>query len=409
MFKNAIDITKLYLKTTYSERSVLIFQLIMPLVFTFLIGQAIGGFGPGGSSSTTVTWTLAVANEDEGSLGEALLENLAADPTLEVLAVTAVSLPNTVENEEAEAGLHIPANFSQELQDGRSPSLDFYSDPENVQQVQPVEQAVLGAMSRLSGSVTAASVSQNVAAELGLFELGVAETDYYETAVSTAQTQWQTPPVVIQVNEDEIIVDSNEIIPQGLNQSSPGMMAMFATFGMIGGAAVMIQERQSGTLRRLLVMPISKGSILLGKLLGILLTGLLQMTLLIVVAALFFDVPWGNSPAALAVIVFAFALAITSLSMMMAALTKTLAQANALGTVIVLSISALGGAWWPLDIVPGWMQTIGRFSPMSWAMDGFQDIITRGLGMTAVLPEAGVLLAFTVIFLFIGVWRFQYE
>jgi ABC-2 type transport system permease protein len=95
--------------------------------------------------------------------------------------------------------------------------------------------------------------------------------------------------------------------------------------------------------------------------------------------------------------------------MMMAALTKTSAQANALGTVIVLSISALGGAWWPLEIVPGWMQTVGRLSPMSWAMDGFQDIITRGQGMTAVLPEVGVLLAFAVVFLFIGIWRFRYE
>ncbi len=410
MFKKALDITKLYLKTTYSERSVLIFQLIMPLVFTFLIGQAIGGFGPGeSSSSTTVTWTLAVANEDVGSLGATLMENLAADPTLEIMEVTGNALPTTVENEEAEAGLLIPTNFSDELQAGSSLALDFYSDPANVQQVQPVEQAVLGAVSQLTGSISSATISRDVAKELGLFELGVDEAGYFETAVATAQTQWQNPPVAIQVNEDEIAVDSNDIIPQGINQSSPGMMAMFATFGMIGGAAVLIQERQSGTLRRLVVMPITKGSILLGKLLGILLVGLVQMTLLIVVAALFFDVPWGNSPVALAIVVFAFALAITSLSMMMAALTKTLAQANALGTVIVLSISALGGAWWPLDIVPGWMQTIGRFSPMSWAMDGFQDIITRGLGVTAVLPEAAVLLAFAAVFLTIGIWRFRYE
>lgn len=409
MFKKALDITKLYLKTTYSERSVLIFQLIMPLVFTFLIGQAIGGFGPGESSSTTVTWTLAVANEDAGSLGATLMENLAADPTLEIMEVTGNALPTTVENEEAEAGLLIPNNFSDELQAGSSLALDFYSDPANVQQVQPVEQAVLGAVSQLTGSISSATISRDVAKELGLFELGVDEAGYFETAVATAQTQWQNPPVAIQVNEDEITVDSNDIIPQGINQSSPGMMAMFATFGMIGGAAVLIQERQSGTLRRLVVMPITKGSILLGKLLGILLVGLVQMTLLIVVAALFFDVPWGNSPVALAIVVFAFALAITSLSMMMAALTKTLAQANALGTVIVLSISALGGAWWPLDIVPGWMQTIGRFSPMSWAMDGFQDIITRGLGITAVLPEAAVLLAFAAVFLTIGIWRFRYE
>ncbi|MBK7895757.1 MAG: ABC transporter permease [Candidatus Promineifilaceae bacterium] len=409
MFKNTLDITKLYLKTTYSERGVLISQLIMPLVFIFLIGQAIGGFGPGGSSSTNVTWTLAVANEDAGELGANLVDLLDADPTLEITAVSPPEIATTVENEEAEAGLLIPANFSEELQAGNSLALDFYSDPANVQFVQPVESAVLAAMSQLTGSVSSAAISRDVAAELGLFELGVDEAGYFETAVANAQTEWQAPPVTIQVSEDEIVTDSNTIIPQGMNQSSPGMMAMFATFGMIGGAAVLIQERQSGTLRRLLVMPINKGSIIIGKMLGILLAGLLQMSLLIVVSAVAFDVPWGNSPAALVIMVLTFALAITSLGMMMAALTKTLAQANALGTVIVLSISALGGAWWPLEIVPDWMQTVGRISPMSWAMDGFQDIITRGLGVTAVLPEIGVLLAFTVVFLFVGIWRFRYE
>jgi linearmycin/streptolysin S transport system permease protein len=412
MFKNALDITKLYLKITYSQRGVLLSQLVMPLIFTFLIGQATAGFGPDGSS-TTVTWTLAVANEDVGNLGAALVENLAADPTLEIVEVTAVSLPTavatTVENEEADAALHIPADFSQQVTSGNGPALDFYSDPANVRQVQPVEQAVLVALSKLNGSVTAAVISRDVAAALGLFELGVDEEGYFETAVSTAQAKWENPPVAVQVNEDEIIINSEEIIPQGINQSSPGMMAMFATFGMMGGAVLLIQERQAGTLRRLLVMPIHKGSIILGKLLGILLTGLLQMVLLIGVAALFFDVPWGNSPLALAIIVLAFALAITSLSMMMAAVTKTLAQANALGTIIVLSIAALGGAWWPLEIVPDWMQLVGRFSPISWAMAGFQDIITRGLDVTAVLPEAGVLLAFAALFLSIGIWRFQYE
>ncbi|MCP4417482.1 MAG: ABC transporter permease, partial [Chloroflexi bacterium] len=211
MFKNALDITKLYLKTTYSERGVLISQLLMPLVFTFLIGQAIGGFGPDGSSSTTVTWTLAVANEDTGGLGAALVENLAADPTLEIVEATAVSLPTTIENEEAEAALHIPADFSQQLSAGNKPALDFYSDPANVRQVQPVEQAVLSGVGRLDGSVTAASISRNVANELGLFELEVDETAYFETAVSNAQSQWENPPVAIQINEDEIIVNSDDI------------------------------------------------------------------------------------------------------------------------------------------------------------------------------------------------------
>ncbi len=407
MFKKALDITWLYLKMTYSSRSILIFQLLLPVLFTFMVGQGTGGFD--GPSSTTVTWPLAVANEDNGRLGTALVETLSADPNLEVITVAASEAETAVTDDDAVAALIIPADFSQQLANGRQPALDFYSDPADVQEVQPVEQAVLSAASQLGGAVTAASLSRDVAAELGLFAQDVTEADYFAAAVAEAQTAWQNPPTAVQINEDEIVVTTDNVIPQGINQSSPGMMAMFATFTMVGGAVVLLEERQAGTLRRLLVMPIRKSTILLGKLLGILVSGIIQTLILILFGALAFGVPWGSAPLALAVMVLAFSLAITALGLMFAALTKTLAQANALSTIVVLSIAALGGAWWPLDIVPGWMQTLGRLSPISWAMDGFHDIITRGLGVTAVLPEAGILLAFTAVFLAVGVWRFRYE
>lgn len=407
MFKKALDITWLYLKMTYSSRSILIFQLLLPVLFTFMVGQGTGGFD--GPSSTTVTWPLAVANEDSGRLGAALVEMLSADPNLEVTTIAASEVETAVTTDEAVAALIIPADFSEQLANGRQPALDFYSDPADVQQVQPVEQAVLSAASQLGGAVTAASLSRDVAAELGLFAQDVTEANYFAAAVAEAQTAWQNPPTAVQVNEDEIVVTTENVIPQGINQSSPGMMAMFATFTMVGGAVVLLEERQAGTLRRLLVMPIRKSTILLGKLLGILVSGIIQTLILILFGALAFGVPWGSAPLALAVMVVAFSLAITALGLMFAALTKTLAQANALSTIVVLSIAALGGAWWPLDIVPGWMQTLGRLSPISWAMDGFHDIITRGLGVTAVLPEAGILLAFTAVFLAVGVWRFRYE
>ncbi|MEM7336489.1 MAG: ABC transporter permease [Chloroflexota bacterium] len=404
MFQTIIHIAANYLKRTYSSPAVLIFQLLMPLLFTFLIGQAIGGQGGSGSSSTTVEWTLPVVNEDEGVFGDTLAEILDNDPAIEVVLMdldTAVSL---VESEEHRAAVRIPANFSSDLLSETEPVIDFYSNPEDAAVVQPIEQVVIGGMSQLYGFVAVANVSITVANET--IEIPN-EAEYFETAVGLAQEKWEIPPTALQVNEDEIIVDSS--IPTGINQSSPGMMAMFATFGMIGGAAAMVQEREEGTLRRLVVMPIRKGSIILGFMLGILLTGLVQMAILIIAGDLFFGVAWGNSPFALALVSLAFALAITSLGMFMAALVRTAAQINGMSTLIVLSIAALGGAWWPLDIVPSWMQVVGRFSPISWAMDGFHDVITRGLGLTAVLPEVGMLLIFTAVFLLIGISRFQYE
>lgn len=408
MIRNILDIMLHYLRLTYSERSTLIFQIAMPLLFTFLIGQATGGFGSN-TSSASVSWTLAVANEDVGVLGALLVESVAADPAVDVAPVAANTAVTQIENGAATAVLIIPANFSETVLAGQGVALDFYSDPGNIRNVQPVAEAVKAALAQVEGYVKSAAVSTAVADELGLFAQGVDPHSFRMEALAEAQITWNRPPIVVQVNEDEMIVANENLIANGTNQSSPGMMAMFVTFSMTGGAAVLIQERRWGTLRRLAVMPVRKSSIIGGKLLGILTAGIAQMFLLILAGMLLFGVAWGNAPAALAIMVISFALAISSLGLMMAALVKTTAQANALSTILVLSMSALGGAWWPLEIVPGWMQMVGQLSPIYWAMHGFQDMITRNLGVTAVLPEAMVLLAFAALFLAIGIWRFKYE
>jgi ABC-2 type transport system permease protein len=387
----------------------LIFQLAMPLLFTFLIGQAIGDFGGSSNSSTTVIWTLTVANEDEGELGTLLLNQLQADPVLDVREVAGETAVTQVENEEAEAALIIPPNFSARLLAADGVALDIYSDPANNQTVQPIAEAIKGAATQLQGSLQAVAVSEQSAKALGLFTEDEDTTAYQLVAIAAAEAAWQQPPVAVQVNEDEIIIATENTIPTGVNQTSPGMMAMFVTFGMIGGAAVLVQERQWGTLRRLAIMPIGKSSIIGGKLLGIVAAGIGQMLILIVAGAVLFGVGWGNSPPALLLMIVTFAFAMSALSMMMAALVKTVSQANALGTILVMSMAALGGAWWPLEIVPDFMQAIARLSPIYWAMNGFHDIITRGLGLTAVLPDAAVLVGFTAVFLFIGIWRFKFE
>jgi ABC-2 type transport system permease protein len=77
--------------------------------------------------------------------------------------------------------------------------------------------------------------------------------------------------------------------------------------------------------------------------------------------------------------------------------------------ILMYSIAALGGAWWPSEIMPAWMQGVAKAVPTYWAMQGFSNIITRGLGLQAVLPQAAALVVFGGLFLVVGVRRFRYE
>ena len=403
MLKNIVDIAVLYLKMTYRSRGVLVTQLLMPLLFTYLIGLANSGFdGDGGPS----TWSVLVADRDNGLLGAALIERLEADPSLSVQAMAEEAAIGAVEEGDVAAALVIPADFSQTLLANRPVDVAFYVDPSEAES-QLAAAAVAAAASQVSGSVSAANTAGRVYDQLGLFDAGIDREAFYDEALAQAQTAWETPSVMVE-SQPEMHLEA-AAIPSGINQSSPGMTVMFAMFLMLGGSAVLIQEREQGTLRRLLVMPIHRASVMLGKMLGIYSAGIVQMAILIGLGALLFGVAWGRSPLALALVVLSFGLAITGLGIMIAALARTYAQANALGTIVVLAAASLGGAWWPLDIVPQWLQTAGRLTPVAWAMAGFHDIVTRGLAVTAVLPEVGVLLAFAVLFLFVGVARFSYE
>jgi ABC-2 type transport system permease protein len=195
--------------------------------------------------------------------------------------------------------------------------------------------------------------------------------------------------------------------PTGFSQSSPGMLVTFGLASIMASAITLLLERQSGTLRRLMTAPLTRSAVMGGKLGGVMTAGVLQAAILIAAGALFFRVNWGQAPLALAVMVLAFAFSVSGLGMLIAGLAKTYAQANALSQILTYSTAALGGAWWPIDVVPEWMQRVAQITPAYWAMKGFQDIIVRGQGMPAILPTAAVLALMGVVFLAIGLSRFK--
>jgi ABC-2 type transport system permease protein len=195
--------------------------------------------------------------------------------------------------------------------------------------------------------------------------------------------------------------------PTGFSQSSPGMLVTFGLASIMAGAITLLLERQSGTLRRLMTAPLTRWAVMGGKLGGVMAAGVLQAAILIAAGALAFRVNWGQAPLALAIMVVAFVFSVSGLGMLIAGVARSYAQANALSQILTYSAAALGGAWWPIDIVPGWMARVAMITPTYWAMRGFQDIIVRELGVAAVLPSAAALVAMGALFLAIGLSRFK--
>ncbi len=408
MLRKISTIAFLYIKTTYASRTTLIFSIAMPLLFTFVIGQAMQGFAPG---TPAESWPLLVADADESDLSANLLARLEANPAVRVEMTDRDTALAALEADEAIAALVIPAGFGEGLASGGSADLEFHQNVDRLTRAQILAQAVDAASAELSGSLAIAELSARVAENVGLFEGASpeAQASYQRAAFTEAESEWASgAPVAVQTKAVTRLEDAPDV-PLGAAQSSPGMLVMYALFFTFGGGTTLLAERDEGTLRRLLVMPMHKGTMMTGKLLGIFLGALIQMGIMIVAGQFVFNVSWGQSPAALTLLLLAYGFAGTTLGLMVAALARTLAQANAMSTIVVMALASLGGAWWPIEIVPAWMRQLALALPTGWAMRGFHDIITRGLGVSAVLLETGVLAAFGLAFLLIGVWRFRYE
>ncbi|GAB4532097.1 MAG: linearmycin resistance permease LnrN [Anaerolineales bacterium] len=387
-----------YLKQNFSSRSVLIFTILMPIVFTFVLAVAMQGLGPDDSPAR---WILLLADEDHSPQSAALIHNFQADAALEVIAAPAGELASRVDAGEAPVALEIPAGFGASLLNDDTADLNLYRSAQNILDAQVVEEAVSAAVSALEGTRNTAGIAVQAADAMGA-EIALPQ------AFGQAADLWATAAPLEGRAEGVTRLRESEI-PLGAAQSSPGMMVMYVLFLTFGGGTSLLEERERGTLRRLLVMPLRKRTLLGGKLLGIFLSALAQMTLMVLVGRFALGVNWGQSPLALTVMLLAYAFCGTALGIMVAALARTAAQADGLSTVTVMAISALGGAWWPIEITPAWMQSLARAFPTYWGMQGFHDIVSRGLGLSAVLPEAGVLLAFGLGFLTVGLWRFRWE
>lgn len=142
---------------------------------------------------------------------------------------------------------------------------------------------------------------------------------------------------------------------------------------------------------------------------GFFLIGFIQFMILIIFGQFILRVNWGNSPIGVLLLTISYVLSVTGIGTLLSVFVRTSAQAGAFAVLISIVTSMFGGAWWPIEIVPKFMQNVARFTPQYWAINGFNKIITRGFGTMAILPNFYVLIIFSIVTLFFAVMLFKFE
>ena len=167
-------------------------------------------------------------------------------------------------------------------------------------------------------------------------------------------------------------------------------------------------ERDMGTLRRLRIAPISPVAILIGKTLPFFILSLAQTIILMISGRLLFGMSWGPQPWLLIPIMLCTSAAATALGLMFSTLAKTESQVSSFGNLILLSSAGISGCLVPRAWMPPMSQQISLLTPHAWALDAYNELLTKELPSIAIIGQScGMLLLFSTAFFAVGLYRFR--
>ena len=383
----------------FASRSELLFFIVLPIVFTFLLA----GGTPSGDEDPRIG--LLVVDESKTSISQQIVEELEHSTAILPEVVTREEAQVLFDNRRASAVFIIPAGIDIESLQSGSAQVELLQQPNNLDAT-VAERAVLTAIRRVSSSISAA---QNAVSQRETIQPFVSETEkqaYLESALALAQSIQNDAPERVTVVEG-FTEDQVEYDPRA--NTSAGQLITWVFIPLFGISALFAYERQQGTLRRLLTTPTNKATFLLGTISGQVVLALVQMLLLVGFGIVAMKLNWGREPMALSVILLTSALAAAAFGTTLGTLIKTEGQASGLSVMFGMVFALLGGCWYPMELFPAAVQNVVKILPTTWAMQGMLDLVLHGRGLMEILPEVGVLLGFAVIFFTIGVWRFRYE
>jgi ABC-type multidrug transport system permease subunit len=218
-------------------------------------------------------------------------------------------------------------------------------------------------------------------------------------------------PAVTLPGPIEIEESSATGAPRRLNtfdQNVPGFSVTFLLLGMLLGVSLaLLDERDWGTFERLRSMPTPFSIVLVSKLLSRVLVGLTQMALLFALGRAAFGISLGPQPWALVLPTAGIVFAGTAFGLVVAACAATREAVLPLGSIVIVTMAAVGGCWWPIDLEPSWMRSVALAFPTTWAMAAYNDLMIRRQSLQAALWPTTVLFGYGSLYLIVGLWLFH--
>lgn len=188
----------------------------------------------------------------------------------------------------------------------------------------------------------------------------------------------------------------------------PGIIGILLTLTMqMITAMAIVRERERGTLEQLVVTPISRMGLMLGKVLPFAIVGYVQMSVVLLLGYFVFDVPIRGSLALLYAVTSFFIIASLGFGLLVSTLVRTQVQAMQLSFFFIMPTILLSGFMFPRDAMPQFAKWLGGIFPITYYLEVVRSILLKGVGLNAIWPQVLILAAFAVALVTLSAVRFH--
>ena len=362
--KRILDIGHTDLRLFLKHKSAYVWLFAMPLAFVYFMGFA--NHGPGKPYNRTPP--VLVENADTNFLSQIFLDELSSQN---------MWLLDPTNRETAARVIRIPADFTGKVLRQEQSKVQFLRhDASDEADAALIEVRLVRALIAMNGHLLEAATATNPPGAL--------------TEAKLRAVMARPNPVSLNAK-----FAGRKPVPSGFNFSLPGNLVMYLMMNLlIFGGATVAAERRNGVIKRLMVHPVTRLELVMGKIYGLMLLGVVQIVFFLAVGKFLFHVNLGANLPAVTLTLLVFAWVAGSLGVLVGSLVAEHDRVAGICVLASLLMAALGGCWWPLEIGPPVMKTIALCLPTGWALQALHQLISFGSGFDAVLKPIGVLLAF---------------
>jgi ABC-2 type transport system permease protein len=389
ILKHSFRIAWKDLMELFRNRMGLVLLVVMPLFMMVMVGFI---YPSNGASISNMS--IALVNEDSGFNNSmipsqtfvATLQGINNDNNLMTMtnASSMDEIKDLVQRGEIAGGIVIPANFSQCMYNGKQGTLIIITDQSNPQ----ISATIQGVLSSVFDGMSTMLAQQNIQ---------VMNPDLNSTsALAIVQ------PLNVQ---SEGVVPGN---PSYFDFIAPGIMAMTVMMSVMTGLPVAIsQEKEIGTMDGMMVAPVNRLSILLGKTIAQTIRGLIQGLIILALAVGIFGVTIQGSILLVFGLLLLGVFSFVGLGIVVTSFTKDQETAQMLMMTLMFPMMFLGGVFFPIQQMPWYMQTISQFLPLTYASDALRKVMVLGAGVPQISTELIILVGFGVVMIAIALPVFR--